>query len=384
VKIVFASHSHMSRSLVVGSHHLAREFTALGHEVLHISTPVTLAHLPRSQSRERVAAWKRGVITHARDIREIVPLALLPWQLARYFGLNAYMRSVPQLKRQIREAGFGRTDLLLIDEPRMIGLCERLAPRQVIYRATDLYAAMRCDPSVEAAERETIRRSQALIGTAAPVLDHLRSFDREKPSLLVENGVDLAHFSQPRPVPALYRGLDRPRLLYVGALDRRFDFATVAALAKEAPDLRIILAGPVLVPVEPSVSSLANIHFAGPVPYQDVPALMQHADLGLLPLNDEPSNRGRSPMKLYEYAAAGLPVVARKTTELARRAEPFVHLYEDASGMLQRIRERLAVKTDREAIGERAEEQGWTGKARQILEFAEGVRMGTGRALAEV
>ena len=38
----------MGGNFVVGSHHLATAFAARGHEVLHVSAPVTPAHLLRA------------------------------------------------------------------------------------------------------------------------------------------------------------------------------------------------------------------------------------------------------------------------------------------------------------------------------------------------
>jgi glycosyltransferase involved in cell wall biosynthesis len=79
---------------------------------------------------------------------------------------------------------------------------------------------------------------------------------------------------------------------------------------------------------EIAASRLANVHLFGIRPYADLPTYLQHASAGLLPLNAHPANAGRSPMKFYEYAAAGLPIVASLTPELARRREPFVRFFD--------------------------------------------------------
>ncbi len=47
----------------------------------------------------------------------------------------------------------------------------------------------------------------------------------------------------------------------------------------------------------------------------------------MLPLSEHPTNAGRSPMKLYEYLAAGLRVVARRTPALAAVPLADVALY---------------------------------------------------------
>jgi glycosyltransferase involved in cell wall biosynthesis len=54
-----------------------------------------------------------------------------------------------------------------------------------------------------------------------------------------------------------------------------------------------------------------------PVPHAQVPGLLAEADVGVLPFPDELKFRVSSPIKLFEYLAAGLPVL---TTDL-----PFMH-----------------------------------------------------------
>ena len=41
MKIAFLSHTAMGGDFVVGSHHLATALAARGHDVLHMSAPVT-------------------------------------------------------------------------------------------------------------------------------------------------------------------------------------------------------------------------------------------------------------------------------------------------------------------------------------------------------
>jgi glycosyltransferase involved in cell wall biosynthesis len=49
-----------------------------------------------------------------------------------------------------------------------------------------------------------------------------------------------------------------------------------------------------------------------PVSYEEIPELMAHAHLGVLPFPDEEKFRVSSPIKLFEYLAAGLPILATR------------------------------------------------------------------------
>ena len=64
---------------------------------------------------------------------------------------------------------------------------------------------------------------------------------------------------------------------------------------------------------------LANVHFHDPIPKFEVPQLLAAADVGLHVLADVPLFRyGVSPNKLFDYMAAGLPVVTNCPGEVER------------------------------------------------------------------
>jgi glycosyltransferase involved in cell wall biosynthesis len=303
---------------------------------------------------------------------DYVPLSLAPWQVARGSlspQRNLFVSSMLAFKAMVRRFGFESPDLLLIDEPRLVGIQRLLNPAKTYYRATDLYADFKNDPSIKTAERILASEVDGVIGTSGPVVEWLRSIAPGAPSLLMENGVDFAHFSAPCDIPAEYAALKRPRAVYIGALDERFDFSAVQTLAEARPDVSVILIGPADSPLPESLRALANVHLPGARGYDSIPAYLQHADVGLLPLNQHPANRGRSPMKMYEYASAGLPVVSAATEEVVRRAEPFVFTYETAAGIAGAMDAALASRDASVRAREAARSRDWKQLTANLLEF---------------
>ena len=53
-----------------------------------------------------------------------------------------------------------------------------------------------------------------------------------------------------------------------------------------------------------------NVHLLGPVPYDRVPAFLQHADVVVVPHLVNPFTESLDPIKAYECLAAGRPTVA--------------------------------------------------------------------------
>jgi glycosyltransferase involved in cell wall biosynthesis len=380
MKIVFASHSQFNPRLVVGSHHLARSLGNAGHEVLHISTPITLGHLAQLRHlpyRERFANWRAGGRKVAPGVTDYVPLSLVPWQLARKSvsaTCNLFVSSMLAFKATVRRFGFESPDLLLIDEPRLVGIQRLLNPARTYYRATDLYADFKNDPSIKVAERILAAEVDGVIGTSGPVLEWLQSIAPGSPSLLMENGVDYRHFSAPRTCPAEYQSLPRPRAVYIGALDDRFDSAAVQKLAEARPHVTVILIGPPDSPLPESLLSMSNVLLLGSRSYDRIPFYLQHADVGLLPLNNHAANRGRSPMKLYEYASAGLPVVSAATEEVVRRAEPFVFTYGDAGDIAAAVDAALGSRDARMRAREAARGRDWEQLTESLLRFGSSTR----------
>ena len=95
------------------------------------------------------------------------------------------------------------------------------------------------------------------------------------------NGVQFGHFSSPVPEAAELDDLDDPRLIYVSTIDARLDVAALDDLARARPGWGLVIVG-----AGPSDLSCLrrrpNVRVLGTVPYGRLPALLQHADVGLL------------------------------------------------------------------------------------------------------
>jgi glycosyltransferase involved in cell wall biosynthesis len=134
------------------------------------------------------------------------------------------------------------------------------------------------------------------------------------------SGVDVAHFARARaeqPEPEALRGIGRPRLMYAGVIDERIDLRLLDALAK-ADIGEVVLVGPVVKIEETDLPSHPRLHRLGMRPYEELPALFAHADVGIMPFALNDATRFISPTKTPEYLAAGLPVVSTPLRDVVR------------------------------------------------------------------
>jgi glycosyltransferase involved in cell wall biosynthesis len=376
MNIVFASHSPYDGYLIVGSHQLARELSAMGHCAWCIGPPITPLHFAmafNTKYRDRLRKAFQPPYRLQGGTTVIEPLSVVPWQIARWtlrFG-NSFVLSSNIASKLAKPDGPSPIDVLLIDDPRYVGLETLLKPRSVFYRPTDLYSEMKQDTKLITAERRLLAHCSGVIATSQPVMDHVKALRPGLPNLLLENGVDYQHFSVRCSEPEELKGIACPRIIYVGALDFRFDCEVLAYMADHLPEANFVIIGPG--EKQESVRALqkSNIYCLGPKAYKSIPGFLQHSNIGILPVLDSLANSGRSPMILYEYGAAGLPVVSRRTPELTRRAEPFIRLFSSGEEAVENLRALLKAPPDRSTISESCRKHSWVAKAEALVKFIE-------------
>jgi glycosyltransferase involved in cell wall biosynthesis len=203
-------------------------------------------------------------------------------------------------------------------------------------------------------------------------------------TLLSSNGVDYEEVraairSPGRPPEDLQALVEagKPLVGYYGALARWLDYDLLLQVALKRPDLEFLLIGPNFDGSLRALQTqpLANLHWIGPRPPDVLLGYLRYFDATMIPFRVDPLTDAASPLKLFEYMAAGKPVVATPTQELRRFAEVFTG--RDPDGFSQAIDQALAARGDDGYLARLdrvAREHDWSQIARPILE-----RLGIGR-----
>jgi len=374
MKIVFLSHTAMGGSFVVGSHHLAATLASAGHDVTHVSAAVSPAHLALLRDPFVRTRWRRWLTggERIRGVDDKVPLTLLPWNIARRspFLMKAYSRSI--LADPLHGRGslrLDQADALIVDEPRFVGLVPSASRQVVVYRPTDLYALMRHDSSIDAAESLLCTRANVLVATSEGVAAHLRTLCSRQAHVM-NNGVDFEHFSRAVADDTFELPARREdRAVYVGSFDGRFSVEALTAAAKELPGKQFILAGP----GSDSLSSIAgNVTALGAIEYSALPRLLRQCAVGLLPFSADALNAARSPMKLYEYAAAGLAIAATASSAHQAVIMPSLCVAFGDRQFPEAVSQAFRVAQDApklDAARACAQRESWSAKASRLLEL---------------
>lgn len=318
----------------VNVHHIARRLAARGHRVLFVEStglrpPALASSHDLRRVRRRLIDAARGLRAVDRNLHVLSPLAL-PWSVPRTLRALSMRWMGASTRRACRALRFDRP-VLWAFLPTCGGVADLLPHRLLIYHCVDHYAA---NPGVdrswiESLEARVLRRADLVFATSPVLAERLRQSGRAVQCL--PNVADIALFGRAvtdeLPEPEQLRGLPRPRAVYIGNLaEYRIDLALLDRLAETLPDVQLVFIGVVgmgdAAAPGSAVSRLAardNVHLLGPKPQQDLPAHLRFCDAAMIPFLDNEHTRGSLPLKLWEYIAAGLPVIA---TDLPNFADP--------------------------------------------------------------
>jgi len=316
--IVCVGFADWDTELWTNQHHLmarlARENRVLFIESLGLRQP-QLAGRDLTRIARRL---RRGLAPpQARDGLHVLSPLLVPLHGNRLVrALNA--RLLPALvRRAVRRLGL-RAPILWAYVPQAEVLIDVLEPSLVVYHCVDDIAAQeRIDTaSFRAAEERFAGRADLVLASAPALATRLRRFSGNV--LDAPNVADTQLFSaalQPGPLDPQMAALPAPRIVFTGAIVAvKLDLALLVEVARLRPSWSFALVGPVG-PGEPhaDVSALVeepNIHLLGPRAYGELPDVLRAADAGLIPYVRNELTASIFPMKVYEYLAAGLPVIA--------------------------------------------------------------------------
>jgi glycosyltransferase involved in cell wall biosynthesis len=253
----------------------------------------------------------------------------------------------------------------------------RFVRPRIIYDFVDHLKVFQGNQKVLQSQHERLLSEAVLVLATAQILyEEVRTTRPD--ALLCPNAVDFDHFSRAAGKAGLKAPEDlQPALAdnrklvgYYGALASWFDFELVRKTAQARPEYSFVLIGPEIDSSlrDSGIINLPNIFVLGEKSYLELPEYLRFFDCAIIPFCLNEITHATSPVKMFEYMAAGKPVVATAMQESMRY--PLILISQNADNFIQQIDHALELTMDEtypQSLQEMARQNTWEKRAQQIM-----------------
>ncbi|MBM7036282.1 GumK N-terminal domain-containing glycosyltransferase [Vibrio ulleungensis] len=360
MNILFLSHTFIGNKYVVGSHHLAKQLAKQGHKVMHIPHPWSQLHQFKRGPRE---AFLSGEIEP--NLWQFQVGGWLPskWHTMG-FSYASHSRTLAKAISQLAEENnIPHFDVCFVDDPVFQKAIQHLDCRKVIYRPTDIYTEMPKGAAYKQVEQKLIEQADHVVATSEAIVKFHQLNDQQ--ASVLNNGFDFNHFANFTLNESDSDSSSIVKVGYVGSLDARFDTQLINSAAKALPDVEFCIHSPDL--QHTLDITLPNLKHKGAVDYEVLPTILSHYDALIMPFTFTTNNKGRSPMKFFEYAATNKPMIVPDYFDDA--GMPGVLCYQSPAQFIERIA-NLTPNTRVERDKAQLKRHCWSTKATQLLELS--------------
>ncbi|WP_107839187.1 glycosyltransferase [Metasolibacillus meyeri] len=239
-------------------------------------------------------------------------------------NLNAYRDNINQENLQImnqslvylkEKFNIGSTYSIL-DLPFWSTVAYSLDNNLIIYDCMDDHEGFSTN-SIEmlSNEEELIYSADIVLASSQRLYEKV--IEKNPNTLLIRNAGEYSHFATlPSHFAEEIKNLKGPIIGYYGAISEWFDIKLIEKLAKQNPSWTFVLVGNTFGCDVSHAEKMSNIVLTGEVPYKDLPSYLYKFDVCLIPFLINNLTLATNPVKVYEYLAAGKPVVSTKLPEL--------------------------------------------------------------------
>jgi len=218
--------------------------------------------------------------------------------------------------------------------------------------------------------RSVLSRADFAFANCQPVIDAMRDYF---PAIrLIPNGCEIEPaISEPIRSDAFERlkAWQGKVIGYVGNIEAKIDLDLLLKIAKRFPDCLLVLAGSTH--SNPRARALAgedNILMPGVIPYDEVAAWVDRFSVGLIPHLDMDLTRSMNPLKLFVYAAHGVPVVATDIPNLSREW-PGLSIATDHDEFLARLERLLDADTKLDRRSDFVLSNSWASRLERMVDM---------------
>jgi hypothetical protein len=177
-------------------------------------------------------------------------------------------------------------------------------------------------------------------------------------------------------LPDAIAEIPEPRLGYIGLIGDKLDYDMLLDVARDNPQWSLVFLGTVRLSRQQNVwqalVDLPNVHHLDAVDVSRVPHYVKGFQIGLMPNLQNLFAENCSPLKLYDYLAAGIPVASIDMPHV-RPFASHIQIAPTPADFVRAVRDALA-DTDPKRTEERlqiATRETWEARVEQLSEIIE-------------
>lgn len=158
------------------------------------------------------------------------------------------------------------------------------------------------------------------------------------------NGVDHSlFFNNHVSPPEEFRSINNPIIVFTGNCDHRLNYTLVKSILQKHPDKTLAMIGPVQADEAElgDLKTYPNALFLGRRDLSELPKYLHFASCAIIPYKCNPLTKSIYPLKLNEYLASGVPVVATPFSEDIRKFNGVVLFGETETDFCNKITEAI-------------------------------------------
>ncbi len=231
--------------------------------------------------------------------------------------------------------------VLWIENLRAADLLDLFDATVTIYHVSDLFAKTSYaanKKALEQREKTIVARSNLLVCVSNELFATLSTQHPEVHYL--PHGVDFELFhaaGRQRPVLSETAGMPAPIVGYFGTLSANNDIELLEYCVRNLPNTSFVFAGQITGGDYSHLAALPNVRFLGKMPYEKIPMLASTFDVCLLVWKVTDWIRSCNPLKMFEYMAAGKPIVSVAINEVAQNYGHLVSVAQNKEEFCQKI-----------------------------------------------
>ncbi len=354
-------------------------------KVLCVERPLSVFTSPFSNFRKtrEFLIGPRGMKHETDNLFIYTPLTLahdfISWKIPGMPAANRAMLSF-ELRKIVRKLALDQRRLLSwVYHPLQadyIGLVDGIG---YVYECYDDYYELAnanyLKERIRKTEKNLVEKAAVVFTTALKLFNIHKATNSN--TFHIANAVNLPLFQayeKSGQIPDDLRLIPGPRIGFVGKVDDDFvDCEMIEQAALRNPTWSFIFIGPVNdTPPVVRLKEIPNLFFLGVKPYELLPQYIKHFDCGVIPLKLNKITESLNPLKLYEYMAAGCPIVSTDVPEIRIHAR-YVSIAKNIDEFIGALRRLITEDSEqlRLSLREEAKLHSWDVRVNDMIRIIE-------------